>query len=176
VAVRVLIGGLGYRWQRDASFGVVASDALAEQEWPDGVEVMDLGYGAIYVAQDLLHAEPPYDRLVLLAGAERGRRPGGLYRSRWRGELPDAEEIQELIREAGSGILSVEHLLFIAMHFQALPREVVLIEIEPVDGSIGEALSPPATQRLAEAIELARREALAPLCRERPCPEGGMQR
>jgi hydrogenase maturation protease len=162
VAGRTLIGGVGYRWQRDASFGVVASDALAKQEWPAGVEVMDLGYGAIYAAQDLLHAEPPYERLILLAGVERGREPGGLYRSRWQGELPDAEEVQELIREAGAGILSLEHLLFIAMHFQALPQEVILIELEPVDTSIGEELSPLGQQRLQEALELARREALAP--------------
>lgn len=165
---RVLIGGVGYRWQRDASFGVAASDALAEQEWPECVEVMDLGYGAIYVAQDLLHADPPYDRLILLAGVERGREPGGLYRSRWEGELPDAEELQELMREAGAGILDLSHLLFIAMHFQALPREVILIELEPVDSSIGDELSPLGTRRLEEALELTRREALTPVGAEVP--------
>ena len=56
---RVLIGGVGYRWMRDASFGLVASDALAREQWPDGVEVADLGYGALYVALDLLDARPP---------------------------------------------------------------------------------------------------------------------
>jgi hydrogenase maturation protease len=166
--VRTLIGGVGYRWQRDASFGVVASDALAAQEWPEDVEVMDLGYGAIYVAQDLLDAEPPYVRLILLAGVERGREPGGLYRFRWEGKRPDAEEIQELIREAGAGILSLEHLLFIAMHFRALPHEVILIEFEPVDASIGEELSTLGSQRLPEALELVRREALAPAAGEVP--------
>ncbi len=159
---RVLIGGVGYRWQRDASFGVVASDALAAQEWPAVVEVMDLGYGAIYVAQDLLHADPPYERLILLAGVERGREPGELYRTRWEGELPDADEIQALIREAGAGIIGLDHLLIIAMHFRALPREVILIELEPVDSSVGEELSPLGSQRLQEALALVRREALAP--------------
>jgi hydrogenase maturation protease len=161
--VRVLIGGVGYRWQRDASFGVVASDALAAEEWPPEVEVMDLGYGAIYVAQDLLHAEPPYDRLVLLAGVERGREPGGLCRSRWEGVMPDAEELQELIREAGAGIVDLDHLLYIAMHFRALPREVVLIEFEPVDSSIGEELSPLGERRLRQALAWARREVSAPI-------------
>ncbi|MDP8924183.1 MAG: hypothetical protein M3O34_15070, partial [Chloroflexota bacterium] len=76
LAPRVLIGGVGYRWMRDGSIGLVASDELMRQDWPAHVEVADLGFGAIYVTQDLAHAEPPYARLVLLAGVARGRTPG----------------------------------------------------------------------------------------------------
>ncbi len=91
---RVLIGGVGYRWMRDRSIGLVASDELMRQEWPAHVEVADLGFGAIYVTQDLAHAEsPPYARLVLLAGVARVAR-GRIYRSSWSGDVPDAEELQ----------------------------------------------------------------------------------
>lgn len=158
---RVLIGGVGYRWLRDASFGLVVSDALAGLEWPSGIEVADLGYGALFVAQDLAAAQPPYDRLILLAGIARGRAPGRLYRRRWDGALPDAHEIQARVREAGAGVIDVDHLLVIAQRFGALPRDVITIELEPVDTSGGDGLSQAAARRMAEAIELVRREAVA---------------
>ena len=162
LAPRVLIGGVGYRWMRDGSIGLVASDELMRQEWPAHVEVADLGFGAIYVTQDLAHAEPPYARLVLLAGVARGRTPGRIYRSCWSGDVPDAEELQELIREAGAGIVEVDHLLAIARYFGALPDDVVLIELEPVAVEGGEDLSPEGGAALPRLLAIARDEALAP--------------
>jgi hydrogenase maturation protease len=163
---RVLIGGVGYRWQRDASFGLAVSDALSSLEWPPGIEVADLGYGALYVAQDLADADPPYTRLVLVAGVERGRTPGQVYRGTWGGSLADADEIQARIREAGAGVLDLDHLLVIASYFGALPREVITLELEPVDVSGGEGLSPSATALLPSVIEQARELALRPRARE----------
>ena len=160
--IRVLIGGVGYRWLRDASFGLIVSDDLARLEWPDGVDVADLGYGALYVAQDLGDARPPYERVILLAGVARGREPGRIYCYRWNGVLPAADEIQERVREAGAGVIDLDHLLVIARYFGALPDDVVAVEVEPVDVSGGEGLSPEVAALLPEAIELVRREALAP--------------
>ena len=157
---RVLIGGVGYRWQRDASFGVVASDELARLEWVQGVEVLDLGYGAIYAAQDIGDADPPYERVILLAGVVRDREPGHIYHYQWHEALPDADEIQERIREAGSGVIHLDHLLVIAQYFEALPDEVVVIEVEPVDAGSGDGLSPAVTHLLPEVINLVRREAV----------------
>jgi hydrogenase maturation protease len=161
-SLRVLVGGVGYWWQRDASFGLTVADALSVLEWPPGVRVEKLDYGAIYVALDLLQVDPPYDRLILIAGIERGREPGRLHRYRWDGALPDSEEIQRRIYEAGAGVVDLDHLLVIAQHFGALPEEVVVVELEPVDTSGGIEMSPEATERLIEAVEVARREALAP--------------
>jgi hydrogenase maturation protease len=158
----VLIGGVGYRWQRDASFGVLASDRLAELALPEGVEVMDLGYGAIYAAQDLLR-DPPLDRLILLAATERGRPAGRIYASRWEEALPPAEEIQARIFEAGAGVIDLDHLLVIAKHFVALPPEVILIEMEPVDSSGGVELTPEGERCVEEAIGLVLREARVPI-------------
>lgn len=160
---RVLIGGVGYWWQRDASFGLAAVDALLKCPWPAGVRVTKLDYGAIYVSQDLLAVDPPYQRLVLIAGMERGREPGELYVHRWDGPEVDPEELQKRIFEAGAGVVDLDHLLFITRHFGALPDEVILIELEPVDPGGGLELSPTAAGRLEEVVEVARREALAPL-------------
>ncbi len=159
--LRVLIGGVGYRWLRDASFGLIASDELSQLDWPSGVEVADLGYGAIYVAQDLADARPPYDRVVLLTGMARGRTPGQIYRTQWESSVPDPDDLVARIREAGAGVIDPDHLLVIAQHFSALPDDVVVIELEPVDATGGEGLSPEAAGRLHEAIELVRREAMA---------------
>ena len=155
---RVLLGGVGYWWQRDASFGLVACDHLAAMEWQDGVDIRQLDYGALYVAQDLADATPPYDRLVQVAGVERGRPPGRVYRRRWQGGLPGPDEIQERIREAGAGVVDVDHLLIIAQHFGALPPDVVVLELEPVDARGGDGLSPEALDQLPRVVDLVRQE------------------
>jgi hydrogenase maturation protease len=156
--IRVIIGGVGYRWQRDGSFGLAASDELARLEWPDGVEVADLGYGAIYAAQDIGDAGP--QRLILLAAAVRDREPGRLYTYQWTAASVPAEEIQARIYEAGAGVIDLDHLLIIGRQFDALPEDVLLIELEPVDMAGGLGLSPQAAALLPEAIDRARMEAL----------------
>lgn len=160
---RVLIGGVGYRWSGDASFGLVAADEMARQTWPPGIEIADLGYGALYVAQDLADARPPYDRLILIVGVERGREPGRIYRSRWEKKTVSAEELQARIREAGAGVVDLDHLLLIADYFAALPQDVELIELEPLDTCTGERLSPAAAERLAEVTALVRDEVIRSL-------------
>jgi hydrogenase maturation protease len=165
-AGRVLIGGVGYRWLGDASFGLVVSDRLATLDWPAGVEVADLGYGALYVALDLADAEPPYDRLVLLSGVARGRQAGRVYRYRWDQRLPDGHEIQARVGEAIAGVIDLDHLLVTGGQLGALPEEVVVIELEPVHAAAGGELSPEAARLVPDVVALARREALAPLAAE----------
>lgn len=159
---RVLIGGVGYHWFGDASFGIAAVAELGQLDWPPGVDVLELDYGAFYVGMDLADVDPPYERAILLAASERGRQPGRLYRTRWEGALPCAEEIHERMLEAGAGIVDLDHLLVIAEHFKGLPRDVITIEIEPTDKTGGDALGPAARELLADAIALVRREVLAP--------------
>lgn len=157
--MRTLIGGVGYRWQRDASFGLVACDELARETWPHGVEVADLGYGAIYAAQDLADAQPPYTRLILLAGIMRKRSPGEVSTYRYQQALPDSDEVYARIREAGAGVIDLDHLLIIAHHFGALPPDVLVIEVEPFDTSPGAELSDGAAALLPGIIDFVRREA-----------------
>ena len=150
---RVLIGGVGYRWMGDASFGLSLVDELMRRERPAKIDVADLGYGALYVVQDLCSMQPPCDRLILVAGVERGRPPGRLYRYRWKRRPVDAEELQARIREAGAGVIDLDHLLLIADHFGALPEEVEVIEFEPLDTTLRDQLSPQATALREQLIE-----------------------
>lgn len=164
-ARRVLIGGVGYRWDGDRSFGLHVTDALARESWPADVRVEDLGYGALYVALDLADARPPYDRLVLVAGVTRGapRVPGDLYVERSLPAEVDDDELQARIREAGAGVLDVDTLLIVARHFGALPADVVRIELEAAEASTGDELSPIAAAMFPQALALVRHEAMAPL-------------
>ncbi len=120
-AGRALIGGVGYRWFGDGSFGLVVSDLLATRDWPPGVDVEDLGYGALHVSLDLADVDPPYERVILVAVAERGREPGRLYRLRCDPKMPDTEEVQARMCEASAGVIDLDHLLVIGRHFDALP-------------------------------------------------------
>lgn len=157
---RVLVGGVGYRWLRDASFGLVAIDQLATMTWPDTIRIEDLGYGAIYAAQDIGAAAPPYDRLILIAGQERGREPGRLYRYDWLPYDRDPAEVQARMREAGAGVIDLDHLLVIGHYFRHLPSLVSLFEVEPLETHGGEGLSLAATALLPAVIEMVCQEAM----------------
>jgi hydrogenase maturation protease len=159
---RVLVGGVGYRWFGDGSFALLASDALGGLGWPPGVDVLDLGYGALHAAMDLADVDPPYERVVLVGVTERGREPGQLYRFACDPEAPSAQDVQDRMYEAGAGVIDLDHLLVIGRHFGGLPDDVVAIELEPHPGTTGDQLSPAAQALLPQAVELLRREVLAP--------------
>lgn len=144
---------------RDASIGLIAADQLANEPWPADVRVDDLGYGAIYASQDIAEFGP--NRLVLLAGVTRRREPGRIYRTRWKASFTPPDELQEIIREAGAGIVELDHLLAVGYHFQALPEDVVLLEVEPVEAQGGDGLSRTCAALLPELLAAARRDALA---------------
>ncbi len=158
MAGHVLVGGVGYRWFGDASFGLVTSDEMARLSWPEGIDIQDLGYGALHVALDLADADPPYERVILMAVTTRGRDPGRLYRFRCDGRTPDTEEVQARMYEAGAGVVDLDHLVVIGRHFGVLPDDVVAIELEPHAGTTGDTLSPAAQALLPDAIDLVRRE------------------
>lgn len=159
--MRTLIGGVGYRFQSDLSFGLFVSDALHQAPDLEGVDVMDLGYGAIFVAQDLATGSPPYQRVVLVSAAVRGR-GHGLYERSPAPPTESVDQIQERIREAGAGVIDLDHLLVIGAHFNAFPPDLRVVELEPWELSSGEALSPMAAQLLPEAIARVRAAALEP--------------
>ncbi|MDP9068456.1 MAG: hydrogenase maturation protease [Actinomycetota bacterium] len=158
---RVLIGGVGYRWFGDGSFGLVVSDALALLEWPAGVDVEDLGYGALHVALHLAEVDPPYERVILIGVTERGREPGRLYRFPCERTEPDNEEIQARMYEAGAGVIDLDHLVVIGRHFDALPDDVIAIELEPHPGTVGDGLTPDVQALVPQVVDLVRQEVSA---------------
>lgn len=153
---RVLVGGVGYRLLRDLSLGPLLMDRLKQEDWPEGVEIEDLSYGPVGVMHNL-DARPPYDRIVLVGGVQRGRPPGDVFRYAWARRLPDPEEIQARVAEAITGVISLDNLLIIATYFDKLPRDVVVIEVEAADEDWGEEFSPEVERAIPRAIDEIRR-------------------
>lgn len=139
----VLIAGVGYSFLRDWSVGPKVVTMLQERSWPAGVEIDDWSFGPVDGMYRLRAADPPFDRAVFFGAIERGRAPGTVVRRRWdRSELPAPEVVQERVGEAISGVISLDNLVFVCGAFDALPDDVVLIEVEPLaDDSYGDGFS-----------------------------------
>jgi hydrogenase maturation protease len=149
--MRVLVGGVGYRFLRDNAVGVILTDQLAAAA-TDEIEIEDLGYhpiGFIFNLQE----RPAYDRIVLVAGIARGREPGTVTTYRWDHALPSPKEIQNRVSEAVTGTISLDNLLIITEAFGAFPDDVRVVEIEPADETWGEGFSPEVEAKLPELEE-----------------------
>jgi hydrogenase maturation protease len=163
--VKVLIAGVGHPNLKDLSFGQVLLEYLKTQNWPDEpheIDLENLSFGAIAVLQWFQDFPNKYQRVVFISAAERNREPGTLEIYSWDFAPLDELKVQECVAESVTGIISLDNLLMILQHFKALPSEVEVIEIEPVDSAIGFECSQTLTVRFAEFSEIVRRKAMAP--------------
>ena len=149
--MRVLVGGVGYRFLRDESVGPWAIEQLHERARED-VEVEDLGYHPVGFIHNLQEREP-YDRIVLISAVRRGRPAGTVDVYRWDGELPDPDAIQERVAEAVTGTISLDGLLIVTEALGPMPDDVRVVEIEPGPEGWGEEFSPDVAARLDEVLE-----------------------
>ncbi len=155
----LLIAGVGYSHLRDLSFGTEMVERLQAMEWPNDVRIEDFGYGPIAI----LHwfEETPgqrFERAIFVGAMERNREPGTLATYDWIPHALDPDDVQARIREAVTGVISLENLLIIAQHFDILPRRTTVVEIEPPDKEFGLSLSPLGEERMTEVIAWIRRE------------------
>ena len=149
--MRVLVGGVGYRFLRDGSIGPWLTDRW-EGRTDNGMEVEDLSYHPVGLTQNLQDREP-YDRIVLVGSQPRGRAPATIEAYRWDGALPDAEEIQRRVSEAVTGVISLDNLLIVCGALGGFPEDVRVVEVEPADEGWGEGFSPEIEARLADVEE-----------------------
>jgi len=149
--MRILVGGVGYRYLRDGAVGPYMTDTLAASA-TNGIEVEDLGYHPVGFTQNL-QDRPDYDRIVLVGAMTRGREPGTVTSYRWDHVLPPAKEIQDRVSEAVTGVISLENLLIVTEAFGAFPDDVRVVEVEPADESWGDGFSPVIEAKLGEIEE-----------------------
>ena len=149
--MRVLVGGVGYRYLRDGALGPYVTDVLKARE-TNGIEVEDLGYHPVGFTQNL-QDRPTYDRIVFVAAVERGRDPGTIEAYRWDHVLPDNEEIQSRVSEAVTGMISLDNLLIVTEAFGAMPDDVRVVEVEPADEGWGDGFSSIIEAKLPEIEE-----------------------
>ena len=152
--MRVLIGGVGYRFLRDASVGPWVTEQLSPRATRD-IEIEDLSYHPIGFVHNL-QERPPYDRLVVVGSIRRGREPGTVSAYVWDRELPPADEIQARVSEAVTGVISLDNLLIVSAALGELPDDVRVVEVEPADEGWGDGFSPEIEEKLSEVVETAR--------------------
>jgi len=152
---RILVAGIGYPFLHDWSVGTRVAAELMQRQWPPGVEVDDWSFGPIDAVFKLRAADPPYGRIVFFGCVNRDRRPGTVLRRQWEhADMPSDVELQERIGESLSGVISLDNVVFICSGFKALPEDVVLLEVEPLEEAWGDGYSPAVAAAVPELIRL----------------------
>ena len=165
--MRVVIGGVGYRNLRDHSLGIVMSEELEPLARPPNLLVEDLCYGPVAVAQWFLDEarEAPFTRAVFITAISRedGRPPGTISAYRWNHALPSGDEIQRCVVDAVTGVILLDNTLIVTEWMNALPKETIVVEVEPLEHAFGDEMSPAVAAAYVEvrrlALELATNEA-----------------
>jgi Ni,Fe-hydrogenase maturation factor len=155
--LRVLVGGVADSLQGDLDLGRQAALLLMREDLGPGVVVEELCFGAITVTQMLQERRP--QKLVLVGAAARGRAPGTVERREVEPPRMEVLEAQDAIWSAGTGHVSIDLVVEVGAAFEALPPEVVAIEVEPASTwPSWQVLTPEAEAGLARALELVRAE------------------
>lgn len=152
----ILVAGVAELYQGDLDLGRHAVGRLEREDLGEGVQVEDLSYGAVAVAQRLEDLRP--EALVLVAAHARGR-PAGAVERREVGpiELP-VEELQLAVGDAVTGYVTIDLLVEVAAALGALPARVVAVEVEPASVEPSEELTAEARAGLERALEFVRAE------------------
>lgn len=155
-----LVGGIGLPWLRDLDFGTNWLARAASLQWPDGVVLEDLSYAAHRVMHRLEELRPK--RAVLLGCMPRSTGPPGTIRRYELSELPvlDPIDVHERLAEAVGGIVDLDHMLAVCRYWDALPRDTVVIEVEPAESEFGWGFSQPVEDAVEVVIEMVLHEVL----------------
>ncbi len=149
--MRVLVGGVGYRFLRDGALGLYITDSLGARA-TNGVEVEDLGYHPVGFTQNL-NERPDYDRIVFVGAVDRGREPGTVTAYQYDHVLPDPQEVQDRVGDSVTGSISLDNLIVVSEAFKALPEDVWIVEVQPGDETWGEGFSDVVQAKLPEIVE-----------------------
>lgn len=150
---RVLVACMGNVLRGDDGFGVAVARELEERDFPDGVDVVEVGISGVSMAQELLDG---YDALVLVDAMEReGGEPGTLYVER--AETPDLDQYST--REISSFAADMHQtdpskVLVLGKALGVLPEPTVLVGCEPREtDELEDRLSDPVAAAVPRAVE-----------------------
>jgi len=137
---RVAIGLVGYyQFIRGYPLGPELRERLDNISWHEiDVSIKEMNWGPIAIVQDFQASSIQYDRIVLIAGVDRGLPPGSVTCRHWLGGKLDNSAVQDRIFEAVTGVINLDNLLVIGEHFKIWPEELITIEIQLADSSFGD--------------------------------------
>jgi len=150
---KVLVLGLGNILLKDEGIGVYAALKLKEKTLPDNVEVIDAGTASLDIILSIKNVE----KLIIIDALKSAKVPGTIYRLR----------LDDLESRIGSSALSLHQLsvveaLSIAKKKGDLPKDIVIIGVEPerIDYELG--LSPSLEKKLPDIVDIVLRELTSP--------------
>jgi len=155
----ILIAGVGYPYLRDMSLGCVVAAHMQEERWPSDVLVDDYSFGPIAVVHRWQAMDEPFDKVVFFGAVQRDKTPGEITRYRWEQPVLTNVEVQDRVAEAVTGVISLDNLLIITGAFNVLPRNTIVMEIEPADMGWGEGFSDPVERSVPKLRALLQTEA-----------------
>lgn len=159
---RVLVGGVGELFQSDLDLGRLVVNHLMAEEFPRGVYVEDLSYGAIPFTHRLMELQPHV--LILVGSKQRDREPGSIHRRRVDGVDRTPEQLQTAVGDAYVGYVDLDLAVDVAFALDLLPPRTVVIEVEAAEVGPSDQLSPSGKAAMAPTASAVRREIiLAPL-------------
>ena len=136
----IALGLVGYyQFIRGYPLGPELKERLDVLDWPEhDVEIKEMNWGPVAIVQDFQANATVYDRIVLISAVQRGGKPTGTVTCRqWTAGALEVLAVQDRIFEAVTGIISVDNLLVIGEHFGIWPKELIVIEVELPDDSVG---------------------------------------
>jgi len=135
---RTALGLVGYyQFIRGYPLGPELKARLDALPWRHQVDVKEMNWGPVAIVQEFQASSISYDRVVLIAAVQRAREIGSVTSRRWMGGDLKVMDVQNRIFEAVTGIISVDNLLVIGAHFKIWPPELIVIEVELPNDSIG---------------------------------------
>ena len=143
---RILVAGLGNMFCTDDAFGAPVVAELAQQSWPEGVEVQDFGIRGIHLAYQLLE---PYDLVVLIDAVHREGPAGTVYVVE---AEPDPEPGPEVSMDAHD--LGPDAVLSLVPRLGGTLGRVVVVGCEPGDIGTGIGLTPAVQDAVETAAQL----------------------
>ncbi len=151
---KTFVGTVGYHILGNHSIGPMLLQELQKMEVSSNVKIDELNWGPVAVIQQFQAEEIPYQKVILLCAIERpGREIGEITIFKWKGGLPDEEQIQACMGDAATGVISVENLLVLGEYFGIWKEEVYLIDVEPGEEIAGEQLTPEVEKQVPEILK-----------------------
>jgi hydrogenase maturation protease len=153
--MRAVILGIGNTILSDEGVGVRAVEALqARYRLPDGVAAIDGGTSAMELLGDL----SDLDLLVVLDTIVAGKEPGSIIRLA-------GEDVPVFFRKKLSPHqISLADVLASLELLGHLPKEVVVIGVQPVTLELGTDLTPTVAAQVPQLVEMAAAEFAARAC------------
>jgi hydrogenase maturation protease len=148
----VLVACMGNVLRGDDGFGVAVARELAAVQFPEAVDVVEVGISGVSMAQELLDG---YDAFVLIDAMAAGGDPGTLHVER--ASVPDLDQYS---RREIAGFAADMHqtdpskILVLGEALGVLPEVVVLVGCEPTaTDDLEDELSEPVAAAVPRAVD-----------------------